>query len=58
MNEKVRELLEEKVNEIFCEMQNELHIESGDISPLMSLRLDEDMDNLADIITNILNEQK
>lgn len=58
MNEKVRELLEEKVNDIFLEMQNELNITSGDISPSMAFDLDEEMDNLANIITQILKEQK
>lgn len=58
MNDKVRALLEDKVNDIFLEMQKELNIQSGDISPLMSLKLNDSMEDLATIITDVLKSQQ
>ena len=57
MNETIRTLLEEKVNDIFLEMQTKLDINDGGISPLMSLKLDESMDALTEAIENALKEQ-
>ena len=58
MKDKVIKLLEEKVNDIFFEMQEELGIESGDITPLGVLELDKRTEELAEIITLVLENQK
>lgn len=58
MNEKILQLLEAKVDEVFLEMQNELGIEDGNVFPLDSLQLDICIHNLADKIEVILNSQK
>lgn len=58
MYNKVIAKIEEKVDEIFFEMQEELGIENGDILPdgLMKLYLREEQ--LAEIITAVLSYQK
>lgn len=58
MRDKIKGLLDEKVNEVFAEMQSELKIEHGDIEPLMALRLDEELDRLTEMIRDILGMQK
>ena len=58
MNEKILNLLEDKVNEIFAEMQEELNIEDGNILPLDALELDHCIKQLADKIEVVLNSQK
>lgn len=58
MNEKINELLEEKINEIFYIMQTELNITSGDISPIDDLDLDMLKNKLAVHIEKILEFQK
>ena len=58
MKEKILELLDEKVNEIFFEMQTELNIEYGDIEPLLALHLDELQEKLAEHIEKVLIYQK
>lgn len=58
MKDKIKGLLDDKVNEIFEEMQNELGIESGDITPDMALRLDEEIDRLTEMIRDVLGMQK
>ena len=52
---KVLELLGDKVNEVFFEMQNELDINNGDITPLGALELYNCTEKLADIIENYEN---
>ena len=57
LNGEILNLLDEKVNEIFFEMQTELHILNGDITPLEKLELDNCMEKLADIIETVLKNQ-
>ena len=56
--QKICTLIENKVNEIFLEMQNELNIESGDIAPLDALYLEELQGKLANHIEYVLNFQR
>lgn len=58
MNEKINELLEEKINEVFYIMQTELNITSGDIAPIDDLDLDMLKNKLAVHIEKILEFQK
>ena len=58
MNKKIRELLNEKINEIFSEMQNDLNIQNGDIFPMDALRMEELQNKLADNIEYVLNYQR
>lgn len=58
MKTKILELLEEKINEVYLKMQNELNIQYGDIAPLDALYQDKLMDDLAEHIENVLNWQK
>lgn len=58
MKDKIKDMLDEKVNEIFIECQSEMGIVSGDIAPEMELRLDEELDKLTKMIRDILGMQK
>ena len=58
MKDKVFKLLKRRVDEVFLEMQNELGIEYGDIMPLEAFELDKRTEELADIITLVLKNQK
>ena len=58
MKDKIKGMLDDKVNEVFAEMQSELKIEHGDIEPMMALRLDEELDKLTEMIRDILGMQK
>lgn len=58
MRDKIKDLLDEKVNEVFLEMQSELDIQDGGIEPMMALRLDEELDKLTEMIRDILGMQK
>ena len=51
---RIKDLLDTKVFEIFGELQKELHIESGDIEPMVWLRLEEEEDKLSALIKEIL----
>lgn len=53
----IKESLEDKVHEIFFEMQKRLGIESGDISPLMSFYLSTEEHKFAVLIQRVLDEQ-
>ena len=55
--EKILNLLEEKVDEIFLQMQNDLNIEDGNIFPLDKYELDICISTLADKIETVLNTQ-
>lgn len=55
--EKILNLLEEKVDEIFLQMQDELNIEDGNIFPLDKYELDICINTLADKIETVLNTQ-
>ena len=57
-NEIIYNLLDEKVNEIFHQMQNELNIKNGDITPFEFFELDEIMKSLTNKIDMILKNQK
>ena len=54
MKEQILQLLEDKVNDTFLEMQNRLNIQHGDISPLQQWELDNCISELADKIEEIL----
>ena len=54
---KIKYQLDDKVNEIFTYFQNNLGIESGDISPMLSLELEEAEENLSDVIKKGLYAQ-
>lgn len=58
MRDKIKGLLDEKVNEVFLEMQSELGIEDGGIEPMMALRLDEELDRLTEMVRDVLGMQK
>ena len=58
MKDKIKDLLDEKVEEVFIEMAEELGIEDGGIEPMMALRLDEELDKLTEMIRDILGMQK
>ena len=55
--EKILNLLEEKIDEIFLEMQDELNIEDGNIFPLDKYELDICISTLADKIKTVLDSQ-
>ena len=58
MKERINEMLEEKINDIFLEIQEEEGIESGDIAPIDSYVLDNLTMELAEKIANVINYQK
>lgn len=58
MRDKIKGLLEDKVDEIFAEMQSELKIEHGDIDPMMALMLDGELDKLTEMMRDVLGMQK
>lgn len=58
MNEKIFEMLEEKINDIFLEIQEEEGIESGDIMPLDSYVLENLTMELAETIASVIEFQK
>lgn len=55
MSKTALELVENKVDEIFEELQKENNITSGDIAPLDLLELDEAKEKLADIINRVID---
>ena len=56
--EKVYERLDEVINDLFYEFQTKLKITSGDITPLELGVLENLQDNLANLITDVLIEEK
>ena len=58
MNEAIRELLENKVNEILIQEQKKRGIEYGDIDPWTAYRFDEQLDLVAEMIESILAIQE
>lgn len=58
MKDKIKNMLEEKVDEVFLAMAMELGIEDGGVEPMMALRLDEELDRLTEMIRDILGMQK
>lgn len=57
MKDKIYELLDGKINEVFAEMQEELNIKYGDIMPLDALYLNELQEKLAEHIEHVLKFQ-
>ena len=57
IGEQVLQLLDEKVNEVFAEMQNKLNIQNGDIAPIDALELDKYVETLGAKIEDILKTQ-
>lgn len=57
MKNKIKAMLEEKLDEVFCEMQKEMGIESGDIEPLMLKQIDEELDCLTEMVRDVLGMQ-
>ncbi|MEE3484585.1 MAG: hypothetical protein VZQ98_09730 [Bacteroidales bacterium] len=53
----IKDMLENKVNEIFLEFQKELNILSGDIEPMDAVNLDNSMDALVESIYAVLVNQ-
>lgn len=53
----VRQIISDRVDELFIDRQSAHGIESGDISPLLAHKLDTAMDELADIIARALDAQ-
>lgn len=49
--------IEDKVNELIGEFQYEYGIESGDIQPLLSFELGDRIDDLADTMLKILDDE-
>ena len=58
VNEKIFDLLDEKINEIFYQMQMEMGIEEGGIDPFDAVELDKMEKAMANKIEVILNSQK
>jgi len=57
MYDMIFEKLQDKVTDIFLEMQEELGITCGDCAPLDEFALDNAESELAEIIANILRRQ-
>lgn len=53
----IKDMLEDKVNEIFLEFQKELNILSGDIEPMDAVNLDDSMDALVESIYEVVSKQ-
>lgn len=58
MKERINEMLADKINEVFAEMQKEMNIESGDILPMDNLELDDLTDKMAEVIARVISYQK
>ena len=54
----IKEMLTEKVDEIFAEMQSARGIEYGDVSPMAMLELEQKMNELSELIDSTLKEQE
>lgn len=50
----VERLLDEKINELFCEIQEGLGIRYGDINPSEAFALDEAQDAMSELIVKII----
>ena len=58
VNEKIFDLLDEKLNEIFFQMQEEMGIKEGGIEPCDAIELDKLEKAMSNKIEAILNSQK
>ncbi len=54
----IKDLLTEKIDEIFIKIQDSEKIENGDISPLDGLAIDEKIDEISEIIARVIEYQK
>lgn len=54
MDKLIYNLIEKKITEIFCEVQDKFGITSGDVLPEHELELDETKEKLSKIIKNII----
>lgn len=57
METMVKDLLQDKVNEVYLHFQKQLNISSGDISPEDWFEQDKAINTLADIIAKVLTYQ-
>ena len=57
MKNKIKEQLIAARDEIFLEWQAKLHVVSGDVDPLVSLRFDKEINELAETMETILEAQ-
>ena len=56
--EVIKEMLEDKLTELFCECQDQMGIKYGDISPDLAFALDGRVDEMVDMIHTVLEYQK
>ena len=56
--ESIKRLLEDKINEIFAEIQADENITNGDIAPLDALRIASLINQLADTIETVIEYEK
>ena len=54
----LKELIHDKIDEIFLQLQNANNINDGGIYPLDAIRLDEIEEELAELIERVINYQK
>ena len=57
IQQEIKNVLEEKINDVFLQFQNKLNISNGDISPWDAVKLDTQMDALTLTIMDVLNNQ-
>lgn len=58
MDAKIKNLLDDAINEVFNKMQTDLNIINGDISPNDEMRLETLKNELADTIETVIKNQK
>lgn len=58
MKERITELLENAVENIFLEMQSAMGIDSGDVEPMQMVNLEQAQGKLAEVIAEILTAQE
>ena len=58
MDAKIKNLLDDAINEVFNKMQTDLNIINGDISPNDEMRLETLKNELADTIEIVIKNQK
>lgn len=54
--EKLKEIVEEKIDEAFAEYFNDMNIQTGDIYPLQGIELDNLEDEIVDFILKIAKQ--
>lgn len=58
MDAKIKNLLDDAINEVFNKMQTDLNIINGDISPDDEMRLETLKNELTDVIKTVIKNQK